>query len=163
MDDQVLTHPGQIGSDRESPPTADDEPGQYELAIDDAQLAPRPRLLSPTGIHPGAVWAAAAAQGLFMFASWIAFGSGQTALWLYFATLISAIYLGLMGLVGASSHFYPRQYAPRRSFAEFLDGDVSIHTGTIRGREALIQIAAPSAIVALCGFALAVIWMVEGS
>jgi len=39
----------------------------------------------------------------------------------------------------------------RRSFREFLNGDVDIETGRITGRAALLQIAAMPIILALCG------------
>lgn len=112
-------------------------------------------------VHPVAVLAAMAAQAVFMLAAWIAFGVGETALWLYFATLISVIYLGLIGIAGARSHIYGQWRSPRCSFADFLKADVGIFTGMMRGRDAFVEIAAPSLIVAIGSVILAVIWMVE--
>ena len=129
---------------------------ELSLAHDGAQQIP-----PSVDVHPVAVLAAIGAQAVFMLAAWIAFGTGETALWLFFATLISVIYLGLIGIVGARSHVYGQWRSPRCSFADFLNADVGIFTGTMRGRDAFVEIAAPSLIVAICSVILAIIWMVE--
>ena len=71
-----------------------------------------------------------AAQAGFMLAAWIAFGVGETALWHYFATLISVIYLGLIAIGGARSRAYGDRRAPRCKFADFLNADFTVFTGT---------------------------------
>jgi len=102
-----------------------------------------------------------AAQAGFMLAAWIAFGVGETALWHYFATLISVIYLGLIAIGGARSRAYGDRRAPRCKFADFLSADFTVFTGTMRGRDAFVEISAPSLIVAVGGVILAIIWIVE--
>ena len=139
----------------------DENSPEYELPLARDGVQRAKQVPTSVDVHPIAVLAAMAAQAVFMVAAWIAFGVGQTALWLCFATLISLIYLGLIGIAGARSHVYGQWRSPRCSFADFLNADVGIFTGIMRGRDAFVEIAAPSLIVAIGGVILAIIWMVE--
>ena len=97
--------------------------------------------LPATSVHPVAVAIPVAAFAWFVLAAWIAFAGGEMSLVLAAVTFVSVMFFGLLAGGGALARNVTQERAHRRSFREFLDGDVHIATGRITGRVALWQIA----------------------
>jgi hypothetical protein len=77
----------------------------------------------------------------FILAIWIGFGAGETSLVLAVVTFLGIMYFSLISGGSALARDVRIGRTRRRSFREFLDGDVEIATGRITGREALEQMA----------------------
>ena len=100
---------------------------------------PKPRRVD-VGIHPVAVAIPVAAAIWFVVKAWLAFGGGETNIVLGVIAVFCLLYLGLfVGGAAKARGAYPEQ-APRRSFLEFLHGEVDIYTGYIKGSDAFWQI-----------------------
>src|SRR5882762_6398737 len=94
-----------------------------------------------TTIHPVAVALPIATFAWFILAIWIGFGAGETSLVLAVVTFLGIMYFSLISGGSALARDVRIGRTRRRSFREFLDGDVEIATGRITGREALEQMA----------------------
>ena len=113
---------------------------------------------TPTYLHGGVVVAAAAGYAWLLLAFWIAFwGYGYMMVTMAVATLISMTMLGLMAGGGAGGRNVAPWQRPWRSFQEFLDGEVEVWGARVRGKEAFVQLAAMSWLLAGLGTAFAVI------
>lgn len=110
-----------------------------------------------TNIHPVAVATPLAAAAWFILVSWAAFAGGETSLILAVITFLALIFFGLLVGGAAMARDMTPDRAHRRSFREFLEGDVDIATGHVSGREALLQIAAMPVALALGSTAIALI------
>jgi hypothetical protein len=103
--------------------------------------------IGAAGVHPRAVVAVLGLYAALLATFCVFFATPETGLVLFVIVVLAIMYFGLLGggLLLADSRS-PAE--PRRSFAEFLNGPVSISTGRISGREALVQmIALPVALV----------------
>jgi hypothetical protein len=96
---------------------------------------------SETTIHSVAVALPIATFAWFILAIWIGFGAGETSLVLAVVTFLGIMYFSLISGGSALARDVRIGRTRRRSFREFLDGDVEIATGRITGREALEQMA----------------------
>jgi hypothetical protein len=92
-------------------------------------------------IHPIAVAIPVAALAWFLLAIWIGFGGSETSLVVAAVSFLAVMYASLIAGGGASARDVRIGRSRRRSFSEFLEGDVEIATGSITGRQALQQIA----------------------
>jgi hypothetical protein len=79
------------------------------------------------------------------------FARDETSLILAVVTLIIMMLLGLITACGACARNFEPDRAPTRSFREFLNGEVDVETGRIRGRVAFRQIATIPFMVAVGG------------
>jgi hypothetical protein len=103
---------------------------------------PSPAAVTDTTVHPVAVAIPLVCSAWFLLVSWVAFAGGETSLVLAVVTLIGVMFLGLVVGGGALARDMVPMPKHRRSFQEFLNGNVEIATGRVRGNEALLQIAA---------------------
>ena len=113
--------------------------------------------LPDTSVHPVAIAIPLACAAWFVIVNWVAFGGGEASLVLAIVTLICAMLLGLMVLCAAMSRDMTPERARHRSLRAFLNGPVDIATGTLSGRQALIQIASMPVALALAFTAIALI------
>jgi hypothetical protein len=96
-----------------------------------------------TAVDPAAVLIPIAAFAWFVFAAWIGFaGDREAAVSIFMVGFINVMLLGLLAGGGWHSRNMTPERATTRSFRAFLDGPVDIATGTITGREAMLQISA---------------------
>lgn len=113
--------------------------------------------LGVNGMHPTAVKAVIGVYVLLLAAFWVSFGGPETALTLVVITVLGTMYFGLLGggILLADS---PPRGAPGRDFGEFLNGQVSIATGWISGREAFAQLIALPVAMLAGAIAFGAIW-----
>jgi hypothetical protein len=91
-------------------------------------------------MHPAVIGFALGGFVLFLAASWIGWAVGYTALLIGVISFLGLMYFGPLVACGRMSAEF-RGEVSQRSFARFLAGRVRTFTGTIRGSEALMQIA----------------------
>lgn len=113
--------------------------------------------LGVSGIHPTAVKALIGAYAALLLVFWLFFGDAQTGLTLGIITILGVMFFGLLGGGILLADSVPRGVRGR-SFSEFLDGQVSIYTGWIDGREAFAQIIALPLTLLAGGVVFGAIW-----
>ena len=107
-----------------------------------------------TTVHPIAVMIPLGTFVWFVLATWIGFGGGETSLVLTVVTFPGLMYFSLFAGGGSWARDVRIGRSRRRSFREFLDGDVEIWTGRITGRQALEQMATLPITLAIGGSAI---------
>jgi len=118
------------------------EPGS---AATDPQPAPE-----TVGVHPVAVEIVIAAAVWFIAVTWLAFASGpETDYLLVIVTLFFVMFFTLFLLTASYSLHDARWATPDTTFREFLKDKVGIGSGTMQGRDVLIEIAILPASLAL--------------
>jgi hypothetical protein len=129
------------------------QPADNSRPIERKQTASNavPNSLPATSVHPGAIIIALAAAAYFVAACWVTFAGGETSLDLAVVTLIFVVMFGLIAGCGALARNVEPDRKSTRSFGEFIKGDVDIETGSIGGREALLQITMVPIILAIGG------------
>jgi len=116
-----------------------------------------------TGVHPIVIKIAIGAVLWFLAVVWIAFaGNGGVDLVLTIVTLFFAIFFTLFLLVASYSVGDPRWPARQTSLHEFLDSDVGIESGTMRGRDVLIEIALVPVALAFAATLIGLAWVIFG-
>ena len=114
--------------------------------------------VTPTYLHGGVVVTVAAGYAWFLLAFWAAFwGFGYMMFTMVVVTLISGTMLGLIAGFGAGGRNVVPWQRPWRSFQEFLGGEVEVWGARVSGREAFVQLAAMSWLLAGLATAFAVI------
>jgi hypothetical protein len=73
-----------------------------------------------------------------------------------------SFFIGLFLLTASYSVNDPRWPVRETSFREFLDSDVRIGSGTMRGRDVLIEIATMPIALALAGTLIGLAWVIFG-
>jgi hypothetical protein len=118
---------------------------------------------SETGVHPMAAKIAIGAAIWFLAVTWLSFAwGGETDFLLVIVVLFFAFFLGLFLLTASYSVKDPRWPVRETSFREFLDSDVRIGSGTMRGRDVLIEIATMPIALALAGTLIGLAWVIFG-
>ena len=103
-----------------------------------------------TGVHPIAIKIAVGAAVWFVAISWLAFAWGpEIDYLLVIVTLFFAIFFTLFLLTASFSVHDSRWPVRRTSFRQFLKSNVRIGSGTMSGREVLIEIALIPVVLAL--------------
>ena len=116
-----------------------------------------------TGIHPIAFKIAIGAVLWFLAVTWIAFaGRGGVNLDLAIVTLFCAIFVSLFLLVASFTKGDSRWPTRRTSLRAFLDSDVAIGSGSMRGRDVLIEIALVPIVLAFAATLIGLAWMIFG-
>jgi hypothetical protein len=94
------------------------------------------------GVHPVVVEIAIGATMWFLLVTWLSFATGGEIDWdLVVVTLFIVIFFTLFLLTASFAARDPRWHLRDTSFREFLKSEVGTATGTMRGRDALIEIA----------------------
>jgi hypothetical protein len=111
------------------------------LEPDAADASPR-RAPESVGVHHVVVETAMAAALWFIAVTWLAFAAGpEIDYLLVIVTLFFVMFFVLFLLTASYSLHDPRWPAPDTTFREFLKDKVGIGSGTMTGREVLIEIA----------------------
>jgi hypothetical protein len=139
-----------------------------DLAFGGDSLARRTRVARPariaaaesadTAVHPGAIFLGLLGYGVFLSASWLGWGFGETALLIAVISVLGAMYFGLMVWIGMRAEA-SRETGPRRDFLAFVTGRVETLTGRIKGSEVLVQIALLPALLGLLMSWFALVWL----
>lgn len=117
----------------------------------------------PVGIHPTVFKIAKAAVVWFLAVVWIAFASkGGIDLDLTIVTLFCVIFVSLFLLVASLAEGDWRWPARQTSLRAFLDSDIAIGSGTMRGRDVLIEIAMVPVALAFAATLIGLAWKIFG-
>jgi hypothetical protein len=101
---------------------------------------PSPR--RQTGVHPVVVEIAIGATVWFLLVTWLSFAEGRGIdRDLVVVTLFFVMFFALFLLTASFAAHDPRWHLRNTSFREFLRSDVGTATGTMRGRDVLLEIA----------------------
>jgi hypothetical protein len=121
---------------------------------------PAPR---EAGVHPVVVKIAVGAAIWFLLVTWFSFAwDGETDFLLAIVILFFAIFFTLFLLTASFSTDDPRWPVLKTSFREFLKSNVGIGSGTLRGRDVLIQIALIPVALALAATLIGLAWVIFG-
>lgn len=116
-----------------------------------------------TGIHPVAFAIAIGAVLWFLVVVWTAFGgNGGIDFDLAIVTLFCAIFVSLFLLVASLATGDSRWPTRQTSLRAFLDSDVAIGSGTMRGRDVLIEITLVPVVLAFAATLIGLAWMIFG-
>jgi hypothetical protein len=113
-----------------------------------------------TGVHPVVIKIVVGAAIWFLVVTWLSFAwDSETNFLLAIVILFFAFFFTLF-LFTAS---FSRQDSHRKtSFREFLESNIRIGRGTMRGRQVLIQIALIPVGLALAATLIGLAWMILG-
>jgi hypothetical protein len=115
------------------------------------------------GVHPIAIKIAVGAAMWFVVTSWLAFAWGpEIDYLLVIVTLFFAIFFTLFLLTASFSVHDARWPVRRTSFHDFLNSDIRIGRGTMRGREVLIEIALIPVALAFGATLIGLAWVIFG-
>jgi hypothetical protein len=94
-----------------------------------------------TGVHPVVVEIAIGATLWFLIVTWLSFAAGRGIDWdLVVATAFMVIFFTLFLLTASFAAHDPRWHLRDTSFPDFLKSEVGTATGTMRGRDVLLEI-----------------------
>jgi hypothetical protein len=118
---------------------------------------------SEAGVHPAVVKIAVGAAIWFLVVTWFSFAwDGETDFLLAIVILFFAIFFTLFLLTASFSAHDPRWPARETSFGEFLKSNVGVGSGTLPGREVLIQITLIPVALALAATLIGLAWLIFG-
>ena len=118
---------------------------------------------SEAGVHPLTAMIAIGAAIWFLAITWLSFAwGGETHFLLAIVVLFFAFFLGLFLLTASYSAKDPRWPVRETSFREFLGSEIGIGSGTMRGRDVLIEIATMPIALALAGTLIGLAWVIFG-
>ena len=133
--------------------------------IDEAQSAQVPaeaadsRTPTETGVHAAVVEIAVGAALWFIVMAWLDFArGGEIDYLLVIVTLFFVIFFVLFLLTASYSLHDPRWPLRDTSFREFLRAKVGTATGTLRGRDVLIEIEIVPVSLALAATVIGLVW-----
>jgi hypothetical protein len=115
------------------------------------------------GVHPGVAKVAIAATIWFLLATWLSFAwNRETDFVLVVVILFFAFFIGLFLLTASFSAKDVRWPVRETNFHDFLGSDVRIGSGTMPGRDVLIQIALLPVALALAATLIGLAWLMFG-
>lgn len=115
------------------------------------------------GVHPIIIKIVLAAVLWFLAVTWLAFAGGaETDFMLVVVVLFFAFFLGLFLLTASFSAHDGRWPVRETNWRKFLTSDVGIGSGTMRGRDVLIQIALLPVALALAATLIGLAWVIFG-
>ena len=127
------------------------------------QTPPPPQTPAEIGVHPIVIKIAVGAAVWFVAISWLAFAWGpEIDYLLVIVTLFFAIFLTLFLLTASFSVHDSRWPVRRTSFRQFLKSNVRIGSGTMSGREVLIEIALIPVVLAFGATLIGLAWVIFG-
>jgi hypothetical protein len=111
-------------------------------------------------VHPISIEVALGAALWFITVTWVGFARGGEIDWdLVVMTLFFIGFFALFLLAASYAVKDKRWHLPSTSFHQFLDSPVGTATGTMRGRDALIEIAMVPVSLALAATVIAIVVM----
>jgi len=125
--------------------------------------APQREVTAETGIHPIVVKIAVGAAVWFVVTSWLAFAwDAEIDYLLVIVTLFFAIFFTLFLLTASFSVHDSRWPVRQTSFREFLKSNIRIGSGTMSGREVLLEITLIPVALAFGATLLGLAWLFFG-
>jgi hypothetical protein len=114
----------------------------------------------PATVHPVVIEIAAGVAIWFLAVTWLSFAKGGEVDWdLVVATLFFVIFFSLLLLTASFAARDPRWSLGHTSFRDFLHGEVSTATGTMRGRDVLVEILLVPVSLALAATAIGLVFV----
>jgi hypothetical protein len=126
-----------------------------------AENAPRLALALPllTGAHPAVIKIALSAVAWFLAVAWLDFSGGpEVDLVLAVVTGLFIMFFTLFLATASMVINDPRWKQPKTRFSEFLNDEVPIDGGTMRGRDVLIQVALLPVCLAIAATLIGLVW-----
>ncbi len=118
-----------------------------------------PQPIAETGVHPVVAEIAVGAALWFIAMAWLDFArGGEIDYLLVIVTLFFVIFFALFLLTASYSMHDPRWPLRDTSFREFLRAKVGTATGTMRGRDVLIEIALVPVSLAIAATLIGFVW-----
>ena len=120
---------------------------------------PKQALLPVTGVHPAVIKIALSAVAWFLAVAWLDFSGGPEVDLLLAVVASLFIMFFTLFLVTASMVINdPRWKQPKVRFSEFLNDEVPVDGGTMRGRDVLIHIALLPVCLAIAATLIGLAW-----
>jgi len=114
-----------------------------------------------TGVHPAVFKVALSAVVWFLAVAWLDFSGGaEVDLSLAVVTGFFVMFFTLFLVTASLAVNDPRWRLPKASFRKFLDDEVPIDRGMMRGRDVLIHIAMLPVTLAVAGTLIGLAWSV---
>jgi hypothetical protein len=143
------------------------------MAIEAHDVAPRtlteskkasaPQSRRPSGMHPIVAKISLAAALWFLAVTWVSFAwGGEIDYLLVIVTLFFGMFFGLFLLTASYTLHDSRWPVREMSFRDFLRSDVGIASGTMRGRDALIEAALIPVALAFAAVLIGLAWLIFG-
>jgi hypothetical protein len=112
-----------------------------------------------TGVHPAVIKIALSAVAWFLAVAWLDFSGGpEVDLVLAVVTGFFIMFFTLFLLAASMVINDPRWKQPKVRFSEFLNDEVPIDGGTMRGRDILIHVALLPVCLAIAATLIGLVW-----
>jgi hypothetical protein len=114
-----------------------------------------------TAVHPMVGEIAIGAAVWFIVVMWFAFARGPEVDYiLIIVTLFFVMFFTLFLLTASYGWEDPRWHLPHTTFAQFLQSRIRTATGTMRGRDVLIEIATVPVSLAIAATLIGLVWSI---
>ncbi len=143
----------------------DDKPPESLSAATGEPEASNPirMVASEAGVHPVVVKIVLGAALWFLLVTWLSFAWGpEIDYLLVIVTLFFGIFFTLFLLTASYSTHDPRWPVRDMSFREFLSSDVGIGSGTMSGRDVLLEVALIPVALAFAATLIGLAWVLFG-
>jgi hypothetical protein len=125
-------------------------------------LKSEPALLPITGVHPAVIKIAMSAVVWFLAVAWLDFSGGpEVDLTLAVVTGFFVMFFTLFLLATSMVIDDPRWRQPKARFAEFLNDQIPVDRGTMRGRDVLIHILLLPVCLAAAATLIGLVWHLQ--
>jgi hypothetical protein len=125
-------------------------------------VEPEPALLPITGVHPAVIKIAMSAVVWFLAVAWFDFSGGpEVDLNLAIVTGFFVMFFTLFLLAASMVIDDPRWRQPKARFAEFLNDQIPIDRGAMRGRDVLIHILLLPVCLAAAATLIGLVWHLQ--
>ena len=122
--------------------------------------SPEPEANAATGMHPRAFLWPMLAVAWFLSSMAISFADTlETGYLMAIVVGFAIIFFGLMLGLGIHAGRSERRFGSPSSFRRFLNSEVGVYTGRIRGREAMLQLTVLPVTLALGGTAIGLVYL----
>jgi hypothetical protein len=120
---------------------------------------PKEALPPVTGVHPAVIKIALSAVAWFLAVAWLDFSGGpEVDLVLAVVTGLFIMFFTLILLTASMVISDPRWKQPKVRFSEFLNDEVPVDGGTMRGGDVLIHIALLPVCLAIAATLIGLVW-----
>ena len=122
----------------------------------------KPAFLPVAGVHPAVVKIAMSAVVWFLAVAWFDFSGGpEVDLNLAVVTGFFVMFFTLFLLAASMVIDDPRWKQPKARFADFLNDEIPVDRGTLRGRDVLIQITSLPVCLAVAATLIGLVWHLQ--
>jgi hypothetical protein len=131
--------------------------------LTETKRKPASQSRQPSGMHPVVIEISLAAAIWFLVVTWISFAwGGEIDYLLVIVTLFFGMFFGLFPLTASYTVHDSRWSVRETGFRDFLKSDVGIGSGTMRGRDALIEAALIPVALAFAAVLIGLAWLIFG-